>query len=131
METNNKTSFIIVCGVFILMVFTYVSTVNLLPDNLKSEAYYAKIEEDMTSKIEYLNYENGILTITTSSDTAKYCAKTTKTTPMKDSLCWNTIENNTASMSVFVGKKYYVWLKDENGKISSPREIKTSMSERG
>jgi hypothetical protein len=131
MQNNEKTSFIVICGVFVLMVFTYVATANLLPDNIKSEAYYAKIDEEMSAKIENIVLEKGILTITTSGESSKYCVKTTKTTPMVNSLCWNDVKNNKATMSVFEGKKYYVWIKDKYNQISSPRELLASMSERG
>lgn len=123
MESNGRTSFIVICGVFILVVFAYVATLNLLPDNLKSEAYYAKIDKDMIARIEDVSIKDGSLTISTSGESNYYCVKATKSTPMENSLCWSKIENNSATMSIFAGKKYYIWIKDSNNRISSPKSI--------
>ena len=128
MEQNSKTTFIVVCGVFVLMVFTYVATMNLLPDSVTSDAYYAKIDKDMVSSIESVEIDKGILTIKTNGEPAYYCVKTTKSTPTEKSLCWNKVENNIATMSVFEGKHYYVWIKDVNNKISSPKSIELNLT---
>ncbi len=45
--------------------------------------------------------------------------KSTRTVPDAKALCWKNLENNKASISVFEQKKYYVWIKDENGNISN------------
>ena len=83
----------------------------------------------MSAKVEALDIENNRLKITTSGDVAFYCVKSTKSTPDNNNICWKKIENNTASISIYHHKKYYVWIKDINGNISSPMSINTKDSE--
>lgn len=118
MKNNLKTTFIIVAGIIILVVFATVLSVNLLP-NYESNSYFVKVGDEMSAKIEAVNIENGKLVITTSGDPIEYCVKSTRTAPTDNALCWNKVENNTASISVFKNKKYYVWIKDEDGNISN------------
>lgn len=125
MKKNNSTSFILLVGFFILCVFVGVIAYNLNPNIKKSNSYYVKVGDDMSAKIEAFDISNGILNITTSSDVLEFCVKSTKTTPESNNLCWKKIENNTASLSIYKGKKYYVWTKDINGNISSPMSINT------
>lgn len=117
MKSNLKTSIIIVIAIFILTVFTSVISINLLPNN-ESESYYGKGDNKTNARIENLNIENNILTIKT-INSIEFCVKTTRTTPTKDALCWNKIENNQATISVLNNKKYYIWVKDENENISN------------
>ena len=122
---NNKmTSFIIVTGLLVLVVFTAVLTINLSP-NYESNSYYVKVGDEMSAKIEALDIKNNKLNITTSGDAKEYCVKSTKSTPDSGNICWKKIENDTASISIYKNKKYYVWIKDENGNISSPMSINT------
>ena len=118
MKNNSKTTFIIVAGIIVLVVFTTVLSINLLP-NYESNSYFVKVGDEMSAKIEAVNIENGKLIITTSGDPIEYCVKSTRTTPTDNALCWKKVENNTASVSVFKYKKYYVWIKDEVGNISN------------
>jgi len=118
MKSNNATSFIVVAGVIVLVVFIGVLALNLLP-NYESNSYYVKVDEEMSAKIESINIDKGKLIITTSGDPIEYCVKSTRTTPAENALCWNKVENNTASISVFEHKKYYIWIKDEAGNISN------------
>lgn len=118
MKNNSKTTFIIVAGIIVLVVFTTVLSINLLP-NYESNSYFVKVGDEMSAKIEAVNIENGKLLITTSGDPIEYCVKSTRTTPTDNALCWKKVENNTASVSVFKYKKYYVWIKDEVGNISN------------
>ena len=38
--------------------------------------------------------------------------------PSIDSLCWNKIENNKVESNYFTYKKYYLWIKDSDNRIS-------------
>lgn len=118
MKKNNKTSFIIIAGIIILIVFATVLLLNLLP-NYESNSYFVKVGDEMSAKIETVNIENGKLIITTSGDPIEYCVKSTRTVPTDNALCWNKVENNIASISIFSYKKYYIWVKDGNGNISN------------
>lgn len=77
----------------------------------------------MLAKIEDITKENGKLIITTTGNPTEYCLKTTKSVPSVDSLCWNKIENNKAESSYFTYKKYYLWIKDSNNRISGRTTI--------
>jgi hypothetical protein len=125
MKNNNSTSFIVFAGVIVLCVFTVVATINLLPRNNESNSYYVKVGDEMSAKIEALDIKNSKLIITTSGDATEYCVKSTKSTPDSNNICWKKIENNTASISIYQYKKYYIWIKDTNNKISSPMSINT------
>lgn len=125
MKNNNSTSFIVFAGVIVLCVFTVVAAINLLPRNNESNSYYVKVGDEMSAKIEALDIKNNKLNITTSGDAKEYCVKSTKSTPDSNNICWKKIENNTASISIYQYKKYYIWIKDTNNKISSPMSINT------
>lgn len=118
MKKNNTTSFIIVAGVIVLSVFAIVIAINLLP-NRESNSYYVKVGDEMSAKIETVNIIDGKLIITTSGDPIEYCVKSTKSVPTINAICWNKVINNTASISIFQGKTYYVWIKDEQSNISN------------
>ena len=122
------TSFIIVAGVIVLVVFATVLAINLLP-NYESNSYYVKVGDEMSAKVEALDIDNNKLNITTSGDAVEYCVKSTRTTPESNNICWKKIENNTASISIYKYKKYYVWIKDTSGNISSPMSINTKDSD--
>ena len=113
-NNNNMTSFIIVAGVIVLVVFATVLAINLLP-NYESNSYYVKVGDEMSAKVEALDIDNNKLNITTSGDAVEYCVKSTRTTPESNNICWKKIENNTASISIYKYKKYYVWIKDTSG----------------
>ena len=123
-KNNNMTSFIIVTGIMVLLVFTAVLGINLLP-NYESNSYYVKVNDEMSAKIEALDIKDNKLIITTSGDTIEYCVKSTRSTPESKNICWKKIDNNTASISIYKYKKYYVWIKDTSGNISSPMSINT------
>lgn len=125
MKNNNSTSFIVFAGVIVLCVFTVVAAINLLPRNNESNSYYVKVGDEMSAKIEALDIKNNKLNITTSGDATEYCVKSTKSTPDSNNICWKKIENNTASISIYQYKKYYICIKDTNNKISSPMSINT------
>lgn len=127
-KNNNMTSFIIVAGVIVLVVFATVLAINLLP-NYESNSYYVKVGDEMSAKVEALDIDNNKLNITTSGDAIEYCVKSTRTTPESNNICWKKIENNTASISIYKYKKYYVWIKDTSGNISSPMSINTKDSD--
>lgn len=114
---NNNSTFIVAGGILILSVFSFVIAKNILPDNNDNQ-YYAKPNENMTAKIDKIEKENNKIIITTVGDPTAYCLKTTKSIPSINSLCWNKIENNKAELSYFEYKKYYVWIKDKDSRIS-------------
>lgn len=118
MKKNNTTSFIIIGGIIILIIFAIVIAINLLPSH-ESNSYYVKVGDEMSAKIESVNIDNGKLLITTSGDPIEYCVKSTRTKPASNSICWNKVTNNNASISIFQGKKYYVWIKDNTNNISN------------
>lgn len=118
MKNNKKTTFIIVAGIIILIIFSSVLTINLLP-NYESNSYYIKPKDNMKAKIESINIIDGKLIIRTSGNSLEYCAKSTRTIPTINALCWSEIRNNEASVSVFPNKKYYIWIKDNEGNVSN------------
>ncbi len=124
-QSNNQTSFIIFAGIFIVCIFTVVATTNIIPRNNASDSYYVKVEEDINAKIEAFSIKNNKLIISTSGDASECCVKSTKTTPSENSLCWKKINNNEAIISVYENKKYYIWLKDNKGNISTPVSTNT------
>lgn len=123
-KNNNMTTFIIISGILVLCIFAVVLAVNLIP-NHESNSYYVKVEDNMGAKIEELYINNNKLIITTSGDAKEYCVKSTKSTPETNNICWKQIENNTASISIYKYKKYYVWIKDNSNNISTPMSINT------
>ena len=124
-KDDNQITFIIVVGVIILCVFSFIFASSLLPINNESDSYFVKLEDDMNAKIESLDIENNKLKITMSGDTVSYCVKSTKSNPSVNSLCWKKVDNNVATISIYQYKKYYVWIKDANGNISIPMSINT------
>lgn len=114
---NSNSTFIVAGGILILSVFSFVIAKNILPDNNDNQ-YYAKPNENMTAKIDKIEKENNKIIITTVGDPTAYCLKTTKSIPSINSLCWNKIENNKVELSYFEYKKYYVWIKDKDSRIS-------------
>ena len=126
MKNNNKTTFIIVSGILVLVVFTFVATINILPKITSSDSYFVKVEDDMSAKVEALEIKNGKMTVITSGDAIEYCVKSTKSTPTDNALCWKKIENNKATISVYNYEKYYIWIKNIEGKVSSPMSVNTN-----
>ncbi len=122
MKKNYSTLLLSALGVFILCVFTLVATDNLSSTKEENEDYYA-IVGDLDARIESLEIKNSTLTITTSSAAEEYCAKTTKSTPGLNNICWKKLDNNKASTSVYSNKLYYVWIKDNTGKVMEPVTI--------
>ena len=125
MKENNELTFIITAGVLVAVIFTSVLIYNLMPKNTESNSYYVKVNEEMSAKIESLEINNSKLNITTSGDAIKYCVKSTRSTPSESSICWKNISNNKASISIYEYKKYYIWIMDTKGQISSPMSLNT------
>lgn len=123
MKENNELTFIITAGVLVLVVFTSVLVYNLIPKNAESNSYYVKVNEEMSAKIESLEINNSKLNIVTSGDAIKYCAKSTRSTPSEKSICWKDILDNKASISIYEYKRYYIWIMDTKGQISSPMSL--------
>ena len=59
MKNNSKTTFIIVAGIIVLVVFTTVLSINLLP-NYESNSYFVKVGDEMSLE-EYLNDVIGMI----------------------------------------------------------------------
>lgn len=116
MRKNNST-FIALGGIFILCIFSVVTAKNILPDS-DNNHYYAKPNENMTAKIEEIIKEDNKLIIKVSGDPKEYCLKTTKSIPSQNAICWNTVENSKIEVSYFEYKKYYIWIKDKDNRIS-------------
>lgn len=125
---NKSSTFIIVAGIIILIVFAFVVAINLLP-NYESNSYYVKVNSEMSAKIESISIEDGKLLIKTSGDPIEYCVKSTRTAPSVDSLCWNKVEDNKASISIYEYKKYYIWIKDKDGNISNYVSVNSNDNE--
>lgn len=125
MKENNELTFILTAGVFISVIFTSVIIYNLIPRNIESNSYYVKVNEEMSAKVEAIEIENSKLSITTSGDAVKYCVKSTKSTPSKNSICWKSISDNKATISIYEYKKYYIWIMDTKEQISSPMSLDT------
>lgn len=124
MKNNKATAFITAGGLIILGVFSIVCTMNLIPQGIMSDSYYAKLEEDMTSKIESITIDTGTLVVVTSGNADSVCVKATKSVPTNNSVCWKKVSDDKIQISVFEEKVYYVWLKDSEGNVSASREIK-------
>lgn len=125
MKENNELTFIITAGIFILVIFSSIIIYNMLPKNNENNSYYVKVNEEMSAKIEAIEINNNKLSIKTSGDAISYCIKSTKSTPTNNSICWKKINNSSASIFIYNYKKYYVWIKDTKGQISSPMSINT------
>lgn len=125
MKDTKGTSFIIAGGLIVLVIFMIVIALNLIP-NYESNSYFVKVDEEMSAKIESINILKGKLVITTSGNALEYCVKSTRTAPLDDALCWKKVQDNKASISVFEHKKYYVWIKDEEGHISNYMSVNSN-----
>ena len=71
---NNNSTFIVLGGILILSVFSFIVAKNILPDSDNNQ-YYAKPNENMIAKIESITKENNKLIITTTGDPTEYCLK--------------------------------------------------------
>ena len=112
------TIFLIISGAVILGFFTAVVVLNILPN------YQNNYGSLMDAKITNVTYNDGKITIETTGDAESFCIKSTKSRPNAQNICWQDIENNTATISVFPYKRYYVWIKDSSGNISDYVVIK-------
>ena len=121
---NDTGSFLLIAGVLILGIFTYVSAKNILPNN-SSDSFYSKGDNDVKINIESIKDEEGKLIITTSDD-VYICAKKTKSVPSGDSLCWKKTTARKLETSIYSGKTYYIWLMDDNKNISNYFQYNTN-----
>ena len=121
MKKKNK-RIVIVVSLIILLVFTYVSYINIAntspEEDLDSSKYIIDIN-DKTARIESLKHEDGKLKIDV-ENTKAICVKSTKSIPSINSICWKKITNNKFSTSVYEFKMYYIWLLDSNNNIKEP-----------
>ena len=109
----------------VIVIFVAIIIYNLMPANIESNSYYVKVNEEMSAKIEGMEFKDNRLNITTSGDAIAYCVKSTRSTPTNNSICWKNIYNHSASISIYQHKKYYVWVKDTKNQISIPMSINT------
>lgn len=113
---KNNNAIIITLGVFIISIFSIVIAKNLLPES--TTKYYSKPDEIANVKIEEITKEKDMIKIKISGEPAEYCIKTTKSTPSNNSICYNKITNNYIEAPGFSYKKYYIWIKDKNNKVT-------------
>jgi len=128
MKKNNMTTFIIITGIFVVSVFAYVVVINMKGNN-ESNYYSAGVDNLANTKIEYLDIVDNKLIIKTVGDSAYYCVKSTKSVPEINSICFNQIEDNYASVYVLPHKNYYVWLKDSNNVITKAIKVNSDSSQ--
>ena len=118
MKDTKTTSYILILGMIVLGIFTYVAVSNIFGDNISSNQFFSKTNKEVDAYIDNTQIIDDKLLITTGGDARELCIKTTKTKPSVNALCWTSVENNTVSLSVYNYKTYYIWLKDSNNKIS-------------
>lgn len=111
MKELNKKTILYILGTLIISIFTFISVSNLLHFQRESNNYYIKLNDKIEEKIEIIEVNNNKLIIKTNDDTISYCAKTTKSTPTLNSLCWKNPIKNEAVVNLFTYKQYYLWLK--------------------
>lgn len=128
MNNKNNSTFLVIAGIIILGIFTYISTVNILPNN-SSDSFFSKDDGEMNTIITGISLDNDKLIITTSNNDASICVKQTKSVPSSNSLCWKNTVNNHTTISVFIGKTYYIWLKDSENKTSNYIQYNTNTGE--
>lgn len=126
---NNKDSgaFLILAGILILSVFTYISAKSMLPNN-SSSSFFSKDNNELNANIDDIKIRNKKLVINTSDD-VYVCVKQTKTKPNKNSLCWKKVENNEIEISIYIGKIYYIWIMDNENNISNYIQYNTNINE--
>lgn len=125
MDNKNSSSSLILLGILILGIFTYISAINILPNN-SSNSFFSKDNGEMNTVITNVSLENDKLIITTNNNEASICIKQTKSEPSNNSLCWKNTVNNQITIHVFVGKTYYIWVKDNENKISNYIQYNTN-----
>ena len=125
MDNKNSSSSLILLGILILGIFTYISAINILHNN-SSNSFFSKDNGEMNTVITNLSLENDKLIITTNNNEATICVKQTKSEPSNNSLCWKNTVNNQITIRVFVGKTYYIWVKDNENKISNYIQYNTN-----
>lgn len=125
MKKDNKDNSIIAIifiGTLILAVFIATITKNiLLKNHSNSEEQnikYIKVGNKEIASIESIEIKDNTLLINTSGDAVEYCAKTTKSTPSTNNICWKKLDSNKGSTSIYKNKKYYIWIKDSENNIS-------------
>jgi len=118
MKSTQATSYILILGIIILGIFTYVAAINIFDNDASTNPLFSKTEKEVDATIESTQILNNKLVITTKGDAKELCIKTTKTEPKINALCWTKVENNTVTTSTYSYKTYYIWIKDSNNNIS-------------
>ena len=106
----------VLISAFILGAFVVTITYEFLENRYTNTAYYAK-SDNIDGLIEEIRVDDYI-NIKLSGNIKKYCIKTTRTIPNKNSLCWNDIESNDLKLNYIKGKVYYFWIMDYDGNIN-------------
>lgn len=120
------TGLMIIIGVLVLCIFIDVAIFSVFSRREKSNSYYLKVDDKMDAQIEAMEINDDRLKIMASDKAREYCVKSTKSTPDFKALCWKKFENQKAIISIYHYKKYYIWIKDSYGNVSSPMSINTS-----
>lgn len=118
MNSTKSTSYILILGMIILGVFTYVAAINIFDDDASSNPFFSKTAKEVNAYIDNTQVVDNKLLITTRGDAQELCIKTTKTEPSVNALCWIKVDGNMVKTSIYSYKTYYIWLKDSNNNIS-------------
>lgn len=125
MKKDKMSVFIIVSGLFIVLVF-FIVLKNNINTKYESDSFYAKDVNTTNAKILSCSVKNGRLLVTTTNEAYQICIKTTKSVPLENHICWKDLENTSFSQSVYNNKQYYIWVKDKLGNTSKVKSIYTS-----
>ena len=104
MKGNN--GIIVIVGGIIFGIFIAISLINI-PFANKESAYYS------VNLIKGINYNNGKLSMELVTENSAVCVKNTKTTPSSDALCWVSTDNGKVNISIYEGKTYFIWVKED------------------
>ena len=124
----------------VLGVFTFIISINLMPNhnfginqllgmagNRSDERHTFNVNDrndPLQAHILEINLTDTNLEIKVSEEIISYCIKTTRSTPGKRSLCWSNTNHNIIKTPILRGRTYYIWIKDTNNFISTPRSVK-------
>lgn len=123
MKKKSNSLLILILGVLVVSIFSFV-VVNNLKDNNSNNSYQANINEQMSTKIKLFKTEENKVKINVTDDIIYFCIKTTKTKPSNKSICWKEVVNGEAISSIYLYKKYYIWIMDDNGMVLGPINVK-------
>ena len=117
MKSAKFTSYILVLGAIIFGILSYVAVYNILDKSKFSNPFFSKTKMEIDASVVHMEELDDKLAITTSGNASQVCIKTTKTSPTVHSLCWVSVKNNEVIVPIYLGKTYYIWLKDSHDRI--------------